>query len=76
MSNKYVDDLIKRYPEGTRIKLNYMVSRQSVPKGTCGTVQYIDEQGRIRMDWDNGQTLALIEGLDNFEIIKGNKFER
>ena len=45
MSNKYVDDLIKRYPEGTRIKLNYMVSRQSVPKGTCGTVQYIDEQG-------------------------------
>ena len=76
MRIKYIDDLANRYPEGTRIKLNYMVSRNSVPKGTYGTVQYVDEQGRIKMDWDNGQNLALIEGLDSFEIIKDYKVER
>ena len=72
INEDYVDTIISRYPEGTRIKLNYMVSRYSVPSGTCGTVQYVDEQGKIRMDWDNGKTLAIIEGLDDFEIIEGN----
>ena len=57
----------------------------SVPRGTCGTVEYVDDEGQIGMKWDNGSSLSLIYGVDSFELItnkelnhnfKKNKDER
>ena len=41
-----------------------------VPDGTVGEVQYVDDAGNIHMIWQNGRTLSLIEGVDDFTIIK------
>ena len=41
-------------------------------KGDKGTVFKIDkEQDLIWIDWDNGERLALLEGIDKFKIVKG-----
>ena len=63
--------LRERYPAGTRIRLNHMDDPYApVPDGTVGEVQYIDDAGNIHMIWQNGRTLSLIEGVDDFTIIK------
>lgn len=58
-----------KYPVGTRIKLIHMIDTFAVPDGTLGTVAFVDDAGQIHMRWDNGRTLALIEGVDEFVII-------
>lgn len=60
----------KQYPAGTRIKLINMDDPwHPVEPGTEGTVQFVDDIGQIHMKWDNGRTLALVPGQDEFEII-------
>lgn len=60
----------KQYPAGTRIKLINMDDPwHPVEPGTEGTVHFVDDIGQIHMKWDNGRTLALVPGQDEFEII-------
>ena len=60
----------KQYPAGTRIKLINMDDPwHPVEPGTEGTIQFVDDIGQIHMKWDNGRTLALVPGQDEFEII-------
>jgi len=70
---KDIEKIKEKYPVGTRIKLNFMDDNYSVPSGTCGTVDFVDDEGQIHMIWDNGRTLALIDGIDSFEIIDYEK---
>jgi hypothetical protein len=67
---KEVEMIKKMYPIGTRIKLNYMEDNFSVPAGTTGTVDYVDDEGQIGMIWDNGRTLSLVYGVDSFSKIE------
>ncbi len=68
--------LRERYPAGTRIRLNHMDDPYApVPEGTIGEVQYVDDAGNIHMIWQNGRTLSLIEGVDDFTIITDDKEE-
>lgn len=60
----------RMYPKGTRIKLINMNDSQPVPSGTIGTVERIDDLGQIHMKWDNGRTLALVTGEDEFEVVE------
>ena len=57
----------KAYPPGTRILLNHMDDpRDPVRAGMRGTVQFVDDQSQIHIQWDNGRGLALIPGVDSF----------
>lgn len=58
-----------KYKKGTRIKLINMEDSQSVPRDTKGTIDFVDDIGTIFVNWDNGSSLGLIYGVDNFEII-------
>ena len=64
-----VEKIKKLFPVGTRVRLIHMDDPQAVPSGTLGTVDYIDDDGQLHMKWDNGRTLALIYGVDQFETI-------
>ena len=68
MNNK-VKVYKEMYPVGTRIELINMKDTQAVPSGTKGTVVCVDDMGTIHMKWDNGRTLALIPGEDEFKKI-------
>lgn len=65
--------LRERYPAGTMIRLIHMAdSIAPIPPGTIGEVRYIDNAGNIHMKWKNSRGLALIEGVDDFEVISDN----
>ena len=64
--------LRERYPAGTRIRLIHMADDIApVLPGTIGSVAIIDDAGNIHMNWENGRSLALIEGVDEFDVISG-----
>ena len=65
-----LEKLRAKYPKGTKIRLIHMNDPQPVPSGTIGEVALIDDCGSIHMIWQNGHSLAIIEGVDDFEIIK------
>ena len=67
---KKVPELRAKYPAGTRIELIRMNDPCCpVPAGIKGTVDHVDDGGIIHMRWDNGRTLALLEGVDDFRKI-------
>ena len=59
-----------RYPEGTRIKLLHMGNDPNpVHDNSKGTVSFVDDIGTVFVDFDNGRSIGLIYGEDNFCII-------
>lgn len=67
---QYEAETIRRqYPVGTRVKLEHMADPFPVPDGMTGTVAYVDDCGQLHMNWDNGSSLALIPGEDDFRKI-------
>ncbi len=59
------------YPVGTRIRLEYMPEDPDpIPYGTQGVVEGVDDAGQLLMKWDNGSTLSLIPGVDQFGVVK------
>ncbi len=57
---------------GDRIKIIEMDDGLSnLEKGSKGTVKNIDlDQDLIWVDWDNGERIALIIGIDKYKVIK------
>ncbi len=69
-SKEEVECLRVQYPVGTKIRLRCMDDPFApVPTGTIGEVALIDDAGNIHMKWENGRSLALIEGVDDFTVI-------
>ena len=69
-NERQLEALRERYPEGTLIRLNRMDDPYApVPPGTIGEVQMVDDGGNMHMKWQNGRTLSLIEGVDDFQVI-------
>ena len=67
LTHQEVERIKAQYPKGTRLVLDEMDDPYSpVPSGTHGTVEMVDDQGQLHMRWDNGRTLALIVGVDQF----------
>ena len=65
-----VEQIKKKYPPGTRIELISMKDPYSpVPPGTRGTVRMVDDAGTIHPKFDNGRTLGIIVGEDEFIVL-------
>ena len=62
-----VATLREEYPEGTRIMLLKMEDPfTQLQRGDMGNVTHVDDAGQIHMIWDNGSSLALVPGEDEF----------
>ena len=74
MKNTINSSLLKRlketYKEGTRVQLESMDDAQAPPKGTKGSVQFVDDIGTIHVKWDNGSILGLVYGQDSCWILR------
>lgn len=69
------EELKATYPAGTRIRcVNMPDDPFPVPAGVEGTVTRTNGFGQILMKWDNGSTLILLVGVDEFVVLeKGEK---
>ena len=65
-----VKQLKENYPPGTRLELLHMDDPfQPVPDGTKGTVKFVDDDGQLHMNWDNGRTLAVNTEVDTIRKL-------
>lgn len=46
-----------------------------VPPGTRGTVAAVDDLGTIHMKWDNGRTLGVVPGVDQFRKLTAQEIK-
>lgn len=67
--SKQKEEMLLRYPIGTRVKLIEMDDVQAPIPGTFGTIISIDDIGDLMVSWDDGSSLKLIVGIDVFEVI-------
>lgn len=65
-----VDVLREKYPKGIRLRLLRGISDPFSPKkqGDIMTVSFVDDACQIHGTWESGGSLALIAGLDAFEV--------
>jgi hypothetical protein len=60
--------------KGKRVKLKFMEDGWTdLRPGDMGTIRGVDDLGHILVRWDNGSSLSLIEGVDEWEIIEESK---
>ena len=63
-SREIVEQVRKKYPVGTRVKLVQMDDPQHPPIGSFGTVLGVDDTGSLLMSWDAGGGLNVVYGED------------
>ena len=63
------EELLKKYPVGSRVRLLKMDDIQAPPIGTLGTVKGVDDILSILVSWDNGSGLNVVYGEDQIELI-------
>ena len=68
--SKKAKQLRNIYKAGVRVRLTNMDGEPQMPQGLEGKVDFVDDAGQIHVKWKNGSTLALIEGVDKFEIVE------
>lgn len=61
-----IESIRRRYPASTQICLDEMEGEPQMPAGLKGEVFCVDDIGQIHVQWENGSTLALNVGVDQF----------
>ena len=67
---KLVESMRAQYPPGTRVEVVSLCNEEEHLKpGTKGTVVGVDDQPALLVHWDNGSSLSLLIGQDQFRVI-------
>lgn len=67
-----IKQIKEKYVKGTKVELIKMYDLQAPPSKTRGIIEHVDDIGTIHVKWENGSTLGLLIGTDEFEIIGDN----
>ncbi len=73
ISREKLNELREKYPVGTKIVLKRMSDSQAPPVGMLGKVTNVDDIGTVHVAWQNGSSLGLVDGIDEWEIVKNEK---
>lgn len=67
---KLVESMREQYPPGTRVEVISLCNEEEHLKpGMKGTVVGVDDQPALLVHWDNGSSLSLLIGQDQFRVI-------
>ncbi|WP_049490265.1 DUF4314 domain-containing protein [Streptococcus oralis] len=70
MNYKIKNEIKKKYPIGSIIKLIKMDDPYAPPIGTIGKIVDIDDIGSLLIRWENGSSLRVTAYDDKIEIVK------
>jgi len=66
--------MVQTIKVGDRVELLFIndtwTKLQKGDKGKVFKIENNQEDGLIWIEWDNGERLALIQGIDKFKIVK------
>jgi len=63
-------ELMKRQLKGKRIELiSTSDPYTNLRPGDRGTIDFVDDMGTIHVTWDNGSTLGLVPGEDQYRFV-------
>lgn len=69
-----VQKLREDYRKGDRVRaVRIDDPYTTIPAGTCGTVEGVDDIGTIHVLWDTGVALGIIPETDAFEKLDGDE---
>ena len=54
---------------GMRIRMLSMDDKLPVDEGMEGTIHNIDDLGTLHVKWDDGRSLGVIPGIDNYQLL-------
>ena len=67
---KLVESMREQYPPGTRVEVISLCNEEEhLRPGMKGTVMGVDDQPALLVHWDNGSSLSLLIGQDQFRVI-------
>lgn len=70
VSGELLERLRNEYPKGTKVRLIRLDDPyRKIPKGTIGTVEFVDDAGQIHTCWHGHGSLPLIYGEDKWEKV-------
>ena len=70
----FVERMKELYPPGTRVEVVSLCNEEEHLKpGMKGTVVGVDDQPALLVNWDNGSSLSLLIGQDQFAVIQQEK---
>jgi len=58
-----------KYLKGKRVRMIHMEDVDPIQPGQCGVVKFVDDLNQLHVQWDDGRTLAIIPGKDQFEVL-------
>ena len=66
-----VQQIKEKYVAGTKIELIKMYDLLApVEAGTKGIVEQVNDFGNLSIKWENGRTLSLVIGVDEFKVLE------
>ena len=69
LNKEQIADIKRQYIKSFRIELQSISDDPNASKLLRGTVEVVDERGRIHVSMDNGTMLALVPGDDEFRLL-------
>lgn len=67
---KLVESMREQYPPDTRVEVISLCNEEEhLRPGMKGTVVGVDDQPALLVHWDNGSSLSLLIGQDQFRVI-------
>ncbi|HBL84707.1 MAG: hypothetical protein A2Y17_11280 [Clostridiales bacterium GWF2_38_85] len=74
-TKEQVDLVRQNYPKGTRIEVTHIDDPYSkLTTGSRGTVTIIDDTGSLFCDFDNGERIGLLYGIDGYRKVPTTNF--
>lgn len=69
LTQEEVQQIKEKYVAGLKVELIKMYDLQAPPPKIRGFIDFVDDVGTLHIRWENGSTLGLKIGVDEFKII-------
>ncbi len=67
-SKEVIEQMRKQFPKGCTVILDKMKDPDAQPVGMHGTVSWVDDAGSIVVNWNDGNPLNVVYGIDRCHV--------